>query len=282
MKTSFKQKPIALLISLFAFVPSLLSGQNLITNSSFESNGQLNCDSWYDACGRELAYQCDTIPDTNCMGWFVQDAPPGGGNWSIELEPGWIPAEGFAETYVTGISGTSIIQLKVWMKAVGGFNGGGYMCLYLKGQPFWFATSCKADTASTWKQFTVTDTFTLLTTDTVVVHLSAGATEVAAWKIRFDLAELTIIPDTATGVEDFIHQREITIYPNPVSDILSIELSENSDGEIRILNSLGQLELHSRTVNQNVNFDVSGLTTGLYILEIWRSNSISREKFIKE
>ena len=61
-------------------------GQNLITNSSFETSGQLNCQSWYDGCGQELTYFCDTItPDSVCDAWFAQDAPNVGGNWSIEL-----------------------------------------------------------------------------------------------------------------------------------------------------------------------------------------------------
>jgi len=53
--------------------------QNLISNPDFENSGQLDCQSWFDMCGYELTYLCDTVtPDTTCYAKFYQYPPPGG------------------------------------------------------------------------------------------------------------------------------------------------------------------------------------------------------------
>ena len=77
----------------------------------------------------------------------------------------------------------------------------------------------------------------------------------------------------------------IAIYPNPVSDFLTISgLSGSEAYDIRILNSQGSVEKYY--------FDIAGsdnnliflrtLPSGLYILELWKeSTCLFRQKFIK-
>jgi hypothetical protein len=46
------------------------------------------------------------------------------------------------------------------------------------------------DTASIWKQLSLSDTLTVLSTDTLKVHLSAGSTELISRRVYFDLIKL--------------------------------------------------------------------------------------------
>ena len=127
-------------------------GQNLISNSSFETNGQLNCQSWYDACGFELTHQCDSTPPY-CNGEFYQDAPANGETWCLKLTAGMLPGEGFAETYITGQSDTNIYQLDYWMKSPG-WSGGASIGIISQNQ--FTASKTMSDTTSIWKKYTFT------------------------------------------------------------------------------------------------------------------------------
>lgn len=73
--------------------------------------------------------------------------------------------------------------------------------------------------------------------------------------------------------EIVMNSSKLKIYPNPVSNILTIEGVENCD--IEIINILGQKE--KRTLHQN-NINVSGLPAGTYFIKTPSGYS----KFIKE
>jgi len=77
----------------------------------------------------------------------------------------------------------------------------------------------------------------------------------------------------------------IAIYPNPVSDFLTISgLSGSEAYDIRILNSQGSVEKYYfdiAGINNNLIF-LRTLPSGLYILELWKeSTCLFRQKFIK-
>jgi hypothetical protein len=84
-----------------------------------------------------------------------------------------------------------------------------------------------------------------------------------------------------SSVDDMANQVKVYIYPNPASDKIYI----NSDMDIRsttIYNHLGQIVLN--TENEDQKMDISGLQSGIYILEIMlKDNKSSRiiKRFIK-
>ena len=160
---------------------SSVSSINILVNSSFETNlNQPDYSGWTGT-----AYIIDTAG--NIFDPIVQDAPSGGGLWSLQLEPGWIPSEGYSETHISGLSGTHTIELSAWMKSI---NWTGSISLehWRNGQKIKYKTI--ADNPSQWKQITLIDTLTLLMTDTITVHLSAGWTEVASGRVLYDLVKL--------------------------------------------------------------------------------------------
>jgi len=163
--------------------------QNLISNPSFEISGQLSCISWYEQCGRELTFLCDTIfPDTVCGAQFYQDAPVGGGNWSLEIIGTGNNPPSYAETYITGQSGTHIYELSIWMKDSGDAFGAASINIISQGQ-LSSGKSVSADSVS-WALFTLSDTLTLQPSDTIVVFLSVVAPGPLMGSIFFDLVEL--------------------------------------------------------------------------------------------
>lgn len=76
------------------------------------------------------------------------------------------------------------------------------------------------------------------------------------------------------------------IYPNPVSDILTIEMPESSrgSGTIEIYSMDGRLiqTLRSTMVNSTTQINVSSLSQGVYICRIRTGNQTSSLQFVKQ
>ena len=86
----------------------------------------------------------------------------------------------------------------------------------------------------------------------------------------------------ATGIEENANL-EISLFPNPATDILNITSSETIS-EIEIVNTLGQVVYRTEVNGDNAVCDVNGLTAGIYIVRIHGTDmtSVCQRKFIKE
>ncbi|PWB28409.1 M4 family metallopeptidase [Flavobacterium sp. HTF] len=73
---------------------------------------------------------------------------------------------------------------------------------------------------------------------------------------------------------------EITVYPNPVGNELSISLANKAGATFTITNTLGQ-QVGSGELSENP-IDVSNLHTGIYLIELKGSQKTVTKKFIKK
>lgn len=73
-------------------------------------------------------------------------------------------------------------------------------------------------------------------------------------------------------------QKNISLYPNPASDVLNISGIEGT--EFEIYNTAGQLVNKGKISDQKVQ--VHDLVKGVYFIQIKNNNNISKLKFIKE
>ena len=141
---------------------------NLISNGSFEFNGTPTLDGW--RFGNEQLAE------------LVKQAPPKGGNWSLQLTSDWAPTTGFAYTPVTKVRNGDVVKLSAFIRTNGGnasialsYNS------YLK-------SAFTRDTV--WTQISVTDTLSLAQGDTLWVILSSPITEIVWYRQLFDLVKL--------------------------------------------------------------------------------------------
>ncbi|NPA38151.1 MAG: T9SS type A sorting domain-containing protein [Chlorobi bacterium] len=97
-----------------------------------------------------------------------------------------------------------------------------------------------------------------------------------------DLSEQTfsITVSTTTFISE-THNGKLTLYPNPVSDLLHINVPDNisKDARIRISDMSGK-EIISTTINNGNNINVSNLPKGVYSVLIIDDNNILTAKFI--
>lgn len=81
------------------------------------------------------------------------------------------------------------------------------------------------------------------------------------------------------GIDDFIDDENILIYPNPTSDILIVKLNEGSNTfELSLLNLNGQVV---KSVSTEL-LDMSGLGNGVYFLKIKTDQGTFTRKVIKK
>jgi Leucine-rich repeat (LRR) protein len=87
---------------------------------------------------------------------------------------------------------------------------------------------------------------------------------------------------TAGGVGiNEVNILDLKIYPNPVSNILFIQLGENKSTEMNILSLSGKVV--KSIANNNVkSIDVSDLVQGIYILKVVTDKGVSTTRIIKQ
>jgi hypothetical protein len=85
---------------------------------------------------------------------------------------------------------------------------------------------------------------------------------------------------TTTLSADVFDEKEIKLYPNPVSNgLLTIDTSGNDILEVEFFNMLGQRVMKS-TTSQNIN--VSNLNTGIYLVKISQGSTSLTKKILIE
>ena len=89
-----------------------------------------------------------------------------------------------------------------------------------------------------------------------------------------------VIPQVITGINVNEFNNQITIYPNPSHDKITLDCPEKS--EIAILNIQGQLLKTIISTNNKTNIDVSTFPCGVYIVKMITEKGINENKFIKE
>ena len=76
--------------------------------------------------------------------------------------------------------------------------------------------------------------------------------------------------------------KKITAYPNPVKDLLNINMS-SAGNNMQLFNSRGTMVLQAKAIGTNGQLDVSRLTPGLYLVKISKEGRlISQLKVVKQ
>lgn len=114
-----------------------------------------------------------------------------------------------------------------------------------------------------------------------IVATDANGCEVEA-------AIFDVVASTMSEVSDF----RFEVYPNPAEDFVTVGLNSSdlkdirAFGEISVYNVMGETVLNPKPdVNRSMNdiqLDISGLSAGLYLLEIKYAEKIFRSRFVKK
>lgn len=112
--------------------------------------------------------------------------------------------------------------------------------------------------------------------DTIVYQYSRSApTLPTPTYVERELYEYCGIPNLTPTTE--LLTLDVKIYPNPTNQVLNIELPQNTEGpSIEIFNTMGNMM--SKT--KQLNVDVSGLSTGIYFVQIKTKDRVGVRRFV--
>lgn len=69
-----------------------------------------------------------------------------------------------------------------------------------------------------------------------------------------------------TDVHEVVEKQDVMIYPNPVKNVLNIELGDNQS-DVMVYNSLGQMVKHIEMASGNITINVEDLDAGMYFVK---------------
>ena len=109
---------------------------------------------------------------------------------------------------------------------------------------------------------TVASTKIIYTVGEVVVQESKQeTTQISEGFIGLDMAV-----SKALGLEKYGTLWGVKVYPNPVSDILSVELAKTNNCDLYLYDTTGKLILQKSVNSYPAQINVSGLKPGVYLL----------------
>ena len=94
------------------------------------------------------------------------------------------------------------------------------------------------------------------------------------------LTTVDLCSNVVTSISSLPNSNQINIYPNPASDILTIEFDGSEKIEISIIDMQGREVLKENNLKSNSTLDVSNLSNGVYQLKFVGTNSYSIQKIL--
>jgi PKD repeat protein len=125
---------------------------------------------------------------------------------------------------------------------------------------------------------------------TVLLEITTATGCTSSFEVTIDLHNSGFTGDAtssaiqlSTATEEANTFEQITMYPNPMSDQLMIDLGNNIDKEVayRLFNTAGQLVKSGQLQGSNT-IDVSNLLDGFYIIQLNGDGVEYQEKLIKQ
>jgi len=128
----------------------------------------------------------------------------------------------------------------------------------------------------TW--YTTATGFTVLPKETLLVD---GTTYYAAQTIDNNQSanRLAVTVNKVLGLDN-LQANKLNYYPNPVTDIFTINNSVNITN-VTVYNTIGQLVINQKTNSTNVQLNLQTLTSGVYIVKVTAGLNMQSFKIVK-
>ncbi|MGB0403429.1 MAG: T9SS type A sorting domain-containing protein [Salibacteraceae bacterium] len=108
-------------------------------------------------------------------------------------------------------------------------------------------------------------------TDKIASDLTGGNHTVTVTDKNNCVKDTNLTIGSTVGIDAYNNQNRVLVYPNPVSQSLTVESLEG-DSHVDIYNMLGN-KVYQGTGNESSQIDMSSFENGIYILKITNSNS---------
>ncbi len=141
---------------------------------------------------------------------------------------------------------------------------------------------------------TAANTPSIVVTLPVTVSNNAALQQLNPVKHYYASANLLFSASTTPGTVTAVQQTaassvsESYIYPNPAKNnaVLAIDMKQNTTVEVSVMNLVGQTVKAAKAETQvganSINIDLSGLSKGIYMVNVKANNAVSTKKLIVE
>lgn len=108
-------------------------------------------------------------------------------------------------------------------------------------------------------------------------------TEIMQWKsqITVVLIPSACTPIVTVSLEDLDALGDVTVYPNPVDNIVNVELGSLESASVRLLDVNGKVLFLNENVNNSVYTFEMNQEPGVYFVEVSTNNNVKRFKVVK-
>lgn len=103
----------------------------------------------------------------------------------------------------------------------------------------------------------------------------AASTKKSGFSIR-------LIKELIVDVNDMNDNSQLSIYPNPAHNSITLSYTNSTMATLSIYNLLGELVLQQNRPSNNNTVDISTLTSGMYIVKLTGHNRSAQTKLLKE
>jgi hypothetical protein len=93
---------------------------------------------------------------------------------------------------------------------------------------------------------------------------------------------INVIPPISSGVVTAKEEKSFTVYPNPTSEDITVQLQNASDAIISIYNTLGDKVYSTEITNRDSYTVHTAFPKGIYFIEVRGDAGVSRERFVKQ
>lgn len=191
---------------------------------------------------------------------------------------------------VTTLSGTGVAGFADGIGTVAQFNSPSGIAIDAAGNLF--VTDCYNHRI---RKITATGTATTLA-GTGVAGFADGSGTIAKFNypqgITVDSAGALFVADASnnrirkiTGVlatNDYLLENRISVYPNPTSSLITIELEDLIDAKMILFNVNGEMIQSQNLVNNKTTIDMNGLADNIYVIQITTDKYTIFKKVVKK
>jgi hypothetical protein len=74
----------------------------------------------------------------------------------------------------------------------------------------------------------------------------------------------------------------VSVYPNPATNSISVDLQNGAPHQISIFNSFGQKLVEENSEQEKTMIQLANMAAGVYYIEVFQGNKVFRQKIVKQ
>lgn len=117
------------------------------------------------------------------------------------------------------------------------------------------------------------------------LQMTLNSSDVGEWGMNtpaYFCADNFYIGQGENSIETLASESDFSVYPNPANDQITIQLHDNTQGNVTIIDATGAIVVQANQIANGEQINISNLVSGLYFVQIQSQNNIISKRLIKQ